>query len=181
MLFGPPQRQTVEKIQIHIDACPRPERAPVLEDPFSAGVAPLWLALHRKRYAAVDALEGFLEALSLGFHCLHIRGPDVVQVDVHGEARYVESKKVQRRPTLEDDSRGEETVLANGPQERKERRDPLQSIRGEAGRRGGLFERLARRSVGYDHSLRTMSSTASGTMRFHRPRSRPGVRSPRSR
>jgi hypothetical protein len=72
---------------------------------------------HREIIRLEDPLQPPFQFRPLGLHTLAAYGSDVVQVNIHGEARHIEQEQVQGRATLEDEAIPQEGLAEDPVQE----------------------------------------------------------------
>lgn len=94
-------------------------------------------ALHLDTESAADGAYCVIQPGALLEHRFTICGADIVQVDIHGEARDVEYKQVERGPTFERDPVFEKRMAPEGLDQLQEPNGLLQRFRLEPGGRGG--------------------------------------------
>ncbi len=83
------------------------------ETPFAAGMLSGY-SHDPEPFAAADRLHRLLDLGPFGHHDFALDGADVVEIDVDREARHVEDKEVERRPSFERDAGSEKRVAPQG-------------------------------------------------------------------
>src|SRR5713226_5030827 len=107
--------------------------------------------------------HGALETLPLALHGLHAGRTDVVDVDVNGEARYVEEEEVEGRSPLEHPGFLEVRMSPELAEDRFEVEDFLDHVLPEVSRGGDLSDAGAPDHRTASHSP---STRPAGTTRF---------------
>lgn len=131
-------------------------------------------AFHCEPVAAADCLHRLVDLGPLREHDLSVERADVVEVDVHREARHVEHEEVERRAAFQSDASAQERVAPQSVEQAEQAKGFLQRLGRKPGRSGLPLEVLEQEL--HDTSAQARDRTWSGTTRFQRETSFPGSR-----
>jgi hypothetical protein len=92
--------------------------------------------LDRKPLAGAHGLDRLLDLRPLGKHRLPVGGADVVEVDIHRQARHLKVKEVERRTALQGDPRFQEWMAVQGIEKRHQAEDFFERFHTETGSGG---------------------------------------------
>ena len=136
-------------------------------------------AAHLEAFPFQHRAYGLLDLGTLGQHHLAILRADVVDIRVHGQAREIEEKKIQRRAALEGNASFQDWMTLDALEEPQQMDRLLHHVGAEScGRRFG--EQFLPGDL-HDGSSQDRSRISTGTTKFQSAAKRPGFRVLRSR